>query len=130
MRHIVTLNSPVSPEHFWQLISHAYLHLTPEAYHNCSALTERCTGSSLFWTYGYVTHTSTTLYSHSSFHSPARDSGEKRKYIAFLNRRYLPLLTSKSVQHFIQIFTLEMLTFPVRWYAICTRKAGPHSIAW
>ena len=28
------------------------------------------------------------------------------------------------MQGFIQFFTLEILTFPVHWYAICTRKAG------
>ena len=97
---------------------------------NCSAFTDRCTGSPLFWAYGHVTHTSTTLYSYSPFPSPAQDSGEKRKYIAFLSSRYLPLLTSKSLQLFVQIFTLEMLMFSMRLYAICTQKTGAHSIAW
>ena len=33
-------------------------------------------------------------------------------------------------QFFKLILALEMLMFPVRWYVICTRKAGVHSIAW
>jgi hypothetical protein len=38
--------------------------------------------------------------------------------------------TSKSFDFRYKVFALEMLMFPVRWYVICTRKAGVHSIAW
>ena len=66
------------------------------------AFTERCRCSPLFWAYGYITHTSTTLYPYSSFPSPVQDSDKKRKYIAVLSSRYL--LTSKSDAAFYTIF--------------------------
>jgi hypothetical protein len=64
------------------------------------------------------------------FPHPAQDSGEKRKYIAVLSSRYFLLLLLIIRLFLIKIFSLEMLMFPVRWYVICTRKVGVHSIAW
>lgn len=61
------------------------------------------------------------------FPHPAQDSGEKRKYIAVLSSRYFMFF----LRFFkVKFFALEMLMFPVRWYVICTQKAGAHSIAW
>ena len=88
--------------------------------------------SPLFWAYGYITHTS-TLYSYSTFPSPAQDSGEKWKYIAILSSRYLLLLISKSDATFYTNFYFRNADVPRaldRWYVICTLKAGAHSIAW
>ena len=70
--------------------------------------------SPLFWAYGYITHTN-TLYSYSSFPRLRKIQVKNGNILPFSAAGIFYFKLLNRMQGFIQIFTLEMLMFPVRW---------------